>query len=185
MAQQTFFHETPHANRGLMFTNEDIEFGYAEDMADAIKAKAKDLDQSNSNIYRVIAQVASNGDGVQIFLAPYARYRELAAKMLESFRYTHKAYITDKNGEKRLIRKKSFVERLSQIAHHHSNNESLAISKTIDLIQEHFAKDINSLNKAIEKIAIDYNMGTVKHQCYYAGLAETWIEYDQVKKEAA
>jgi formate dehydrogenase maturation protein FdhE len=184
MAQQTFFHETPHANYGVMFASDDFITGAAESIFEEIKAKADSLNQKNKNIFRVVAMTTPYGDGVQLFLAPHARYRELASDLLESFKYCNKAYIKDKNSENRLIRKTSFVERMAQIVDRFSNNKNMAIEKTIELIKSHYEKDITSMTKAIEKIASDFNMGTVKYQTYYAGLASTWLEYPETKKVA-
>lgn len=184
MAQQSFFHETPHVNLGLMFKADDIEFGNAECILDDLKAKAKLIDEGNGNIFRVIAQSSSAGDGVQIFLAPYTHYKEIAEKLLERYEYSHRAYITDKHGVKRFICKASFKERMDQIITRYSSNRKTAVNKTIELLKSHYEKDILALTNKIEIIAREYRMGVVKHQSYYAGLAETWIEYDDVKKVA-
>lgn len=174
MATQTFFYETSHANFGLMFTDAD-EHIIADLVAD-IQAQAKALDQSNDNIYKVVAQFSLNEDGFQIFVAPYSRYTYIAGMLLETFKATSKAYIKDKNGKTRQIRKKEFTESLNSIVRNYGSNHKLAISKTVALIKDHYEKDWTSLNRSVERIASEHDMGVVKHQEYYAGLAYTWLE---------
>lgn len=174
MAAQTFFYETSHANFGLMFTDADEHI--IPDLVEGIQAQAKALDQSNNNIYKVVAQFSTDDVGFQIFVAPYSRYTDLAETLLETFKATSKAYIKDKNGQTRQIRKKEFIESLNKIVYSSSNNHKAAISKTVALIKDHYEKDSSKLNRAVERIAGEYDMGIVKHQEYYAGLAHTWLE---------
>ena len=174
MAAQAFFYETSHSNFGMFFQNDSEQ--YIEANQD-IKAQAKALDElNNRDIYRVIAQFSSNGDGIQIFVAPYMRYVEIAEVVLESFKDCGKAYFIDKHNQHRQIRKKEFLSKLQKIVRFSDGNRNNEVAETAALIKKHFEKQAAKLDKAVERIALKYNLGVVKHQEYYVGLAETWIE---------
>ena len=90
MPSQTFFYETTHANFGLLF-EEDMHEDDASLIFAELKERAEKLDNSDKTIYRVIAQPASNGGGIQIFVAPYYRYYEIAELLLDEFKHNSKA----------------------------------------------------------------------------------------------
>ena len=173
MAAQAFFYETSHSNFGMFFQNDSEQ--YIEAIQD-IKAQAKALDESNKDIYRVIAQFSSNDDGIQIFVAPHVRYVELADTILESFKACGKVYFKNKHNQHRQIRKQEFLSELQKIIRLSNGNRKNEVAKTVALIKGHFEKQAAKLDKAIESIALKYSLGVVKHQEYYAGLAQTWIE---------
>lgn len=174
MAAQNFFYETSHANYGFMFNHDDAEI--VMDSIAEIKGKATALNQSNNSIYKVVAQYSSDDNGFQIFVAPHARYVELAESLLDTFKGTSKAYLRDQNNQLRQIRKKSFIEALNGIVQNFGSNHKAAIKRTVALIKEHYKKESSKLNNAVISIAKGYDMGVVKHQEYYSGLAQTWIE---------
>lgn len=176
MPSQTFFYETSHANFGLFF-DENTEIDDANIFIADLKERAEQLDSSDKTIYRVVAQATSEGDGVQIFVAPYYRYYEIAELLLDEFKHNTKAYITDKKLVKRLVKKKSFIEDLRKITRDHVDNKKKAIELTVALLKRYFDKDHTRLDAEVEKIAKEYQMGVVKHKEYYAGLAHTWLEY--------
>lgn len=176
MPSQKFFYETTHANFGLLF-DEDINKDEANLMFADLKERAEKLDNSDKTIYRVIAQQASNGEGVQIFVAPYYRYYEIAELLLDEFKHNFKAYITDKKLVKRLVKKKSFIEELRKITRDHVGNKAKSIELTVALLKSYYEKDHKRLDAEVEKIAKEYSMGVVKYQEYYKGLANTWLEY--------
>jgi hypothetical protein len=176
MPSQRFFYETSHANFGLLF-DEDIHEDDASLMFADLKERAEKLDNSDKTIYKVVAQPTSNGDGVQIFVAPYYRYYEIAELLLDEFKHNTKAYITDKKLVKRIVKKKSFIEDLRKITRDHFENKAKAIELTVALLKRHYEKDHSRLDAEVEKIAKEYRMGVVKYQEYYKGLANTWLEY--------
>lgn len=182
MPAQSFFYETSHSNFGMMFQNDSEQ--YIEAIQD-IQAQAKALDESNKDIYRVIAQFSSNEDGIQIFVAPHVRYVELAETILECFKASGKVYFKNKNNQHRQIRKQEFLSELQKIIHISNGNKKNEVAKTVALIKEHFEKQAAKLDKAVESIALKYNLGVVKHQEYIAGLAHTWIEDQSPEPKAA
>lgn len=182
MPAQSFFYETSHSNFGMMFQNDSEQYIEA---IQAIQAQAKALDESNKDIYRVIAQFSSNEDGIQIFVAPHVRYVELAETILECFKASGKVYFKNKNNQHRQIRKQEFLSELQKIIHISNGNKKNEVAKTVALIKEHFEKQAAKLDKAVESIALKYNLGVVKHQEYIAGLAHTWIEDQSPEPKAA
>ncbi len=182
MPAQSFFYETSHSNFGMMFQNDSEQ--YIEAIQD-IQAQAKALDESNNDIYRVIAQFSSNDDGIQIFVAPHVRYVELAQTVLESFKACGKVYFKNKHNQHRQIRKQEFLSELQKIIRLSNGNRKNEVAKTVALIKGHFEKQAAKLDKAIESIALKYSLGVVKHQEYYAGLAQTWIEDHSPEPKAA
>ena len=182
MPAQSFFYETSHSNFGMMFQNDSEQ--YIEAIQD-IQAQAKALDESNNDIYRVIAQFSSNDDGIQIFVAPYVRYRELAQTVVEMFKAYGKVYFKNKHNQYRQIRKREFLNEIQRIVRCSNGNEEDEVARTVPLIKKHFEKQAAKLDKAVESIALKYNLGVVKHQEYYVGLAETWIEDYPPKPKAA
>lgn len=180
MAQQTFFHETSHANYGVLFDH-DMHTDDAEQMYADIKERVAQISCEANSIYKVIAQLSSGGQGVQIFVAPHLRYVELAELVLDEFKYNYKVYITDKKLVKRQIRKKDFVDPLRKILRNYDDNRSFAIKQTVELIKTYYESESKRLDKEIEKIGAEFNMGKVRYQEYYAGLAHTWLEYENEK----
>ena len=182
MPAQSFFYETSHSNFGMMFMG---DFEDHIETVQAIQAKAKALDESNKDIYRVIAQFSSRDDGIQIFVAPYVRYDEIAEMVLDSFEACGKAYFKDKGNNQRQIRKKEFLSKLQKIIRFSNGNRGHEVAETVALIKWHFEKQAAKLDKAIERIALKYSLGVVKYQEYYVGLAETWIEDYSPKPKVA
>lgn len=182
MPSQSFFYETTHSNFGMMF-NDDYE-SIINTIQD-IQVKAKALDESHNGIYRVISQFSSGGDGFQIFVAPYVRYVDLAEQILERFKATGYVYYKDKHEQNRQIRKKEFLSELKKIMSISGGIKKTEVAKTVTLIKDHFEKEALRLDQAVEAIAKDYNFGIVKHQEYYSGLADTWIEAIQPEKKVA
>lgn len=182
MPAQSFFYETSHSNFGMMFQNDSEQ--YIEAIQD-IQAQAKALDESNNDIYRVIAQFSSNDDGIQIFVAPYVRYRELAQTVVEMFKAYGKVYFKNKHNQYRQIRKREFLNEIQRIVRCSNGNEEDEVARTVPLIKKHFEKQAAKLDKAVESIALKYSLGVVKHQEYYAGLAQTWIEDHSPEPKAA
>ena len=182
MPAQSFFYETSHSNFGMMFHNDYEQ--YIEAIQD-IQAQAKALDESNNDIYRVIAQFSSNDDGIQIFVAPYVRYRELAQTVVEMFKAYGKVYFKNKHNQYRQIRKREFLNEIQRIVRCSNGNEEDEVARTVPLIKKHFEKQAAKLDKAVESIALKYSLGVVKHQEYYAGLAQTWIEDHSPEPKAA
>lgn len=176
MPTQTFFYETTHANFGLLF-EEDMHEDDASLIFAELKERAEKLDNSDKTIYRVIAQPASNGGGIQIFVAPYYRYYEIAELLLDEFKHNSKAYITDKKLVKRIVKKKSFLEELRKITRDHIGNKAKSIQLTVALLKRYYEKDHSRLDAEVEKIAKEYRMGVVKYQEHYKGLASTWLEF--------
>ena len=180
MPSQKFFYETPHSNFGLIF-DEHLDSDDANILFAELKERAELLDSSDKTIYRVIAQPTSDGDGVQIFVAPYYRYYEIAELLLDEFQHNSKAYITDKKLVKRLVKKKSFLEALRKITRDHIAHKTTAINLTVALLMNYYQKEHTRLDAEVEKIAKEYRMGVVKYQEYYIGLADTWLEYPNEK----
>ncbi len=176
MAAQVFFHQTCHANYGLFF-GDDCNESNAQDCFNDIKARAEKLNQSDKSIYRVTAQTTPHGDGVQIFVAPFYQYSEIAELLLDEFKHNKKAYITEKNLVKRLVKKKSFIEQLRKITRDHVDDKAQSIKLTVALIKSYYENECSRLNREVELIANEYHMGKVKSQEYYRGLAETWLEF--------
>lgn len=178
MPSQTFFYETSHANFGLIF-DEHLDSDEANILFAELKERAELLDSSDKTIYRVVAQPTSTGNGVQIFVAPYYRYYEIAELLLDEFKHNSKAYITDKKLVKRLVKKKCFLEALRKITRDHIANKAKALELTVALLKNYYQKEHTRLDAEVEKIAKEYRMGVVKYQEYYRGLAHTWLEYPE------
>lgn len=172
MSSQTFFHETPHANFGLYLEDSpDLEFTIQQ-----IRSAVTALDQKNKDIYRVICNVKQQEQVVvQIFVAPHLRYRELAERMLSRYQDTGRISYHNKDGRNCSIRKDSFKDKLQAICHHPQNSRQ-QLPALVTEIKQHFADSLKPLENGLKRLADEYGMGVVKHQEYYAGLAETWLE---------
>lgn len=177
MPAQEFFHQTSHANYGAFVDGSEHRY-----LNQTIKPIAKKMDDAEKSIYRIIFQNTNNG--VQLFLAPYIPYAEIAEKMLGFWSEVGKIAYISKSGRQTTIKCEEFQKKFISLTQKHGTGR-LAIAPTITLIKAYFESKTAAIEKKLLKIAVKNKLSTVKSQEYYSGLASTWLEPLDAEKKAA